>query len=225
MFEQGYFFDPSIVFGGSELSFNDSLKDKTLLFNKDLWVYHQVHLSGFSLIKKAFKQGQGSCKRDSQKSQPLSFKQEWAFVSQQNRDTKNSIYSHWYSYWYQMIFKLGYFWEMSLSNKKLPRPFHFLFVLLKSRWYFLKEYFIGKFLIGSLLRCRGLLWRALGYLWYGMGWFYGNILLFLFHHSPPMKAYYFSRYQYKTRIKPLLQKKTNPATPKSNPIKSFKTKA
>ena len=211
VFEQGYFFDSSIIFGGSELSFNDSLKDKTLLFNKDLWVYHQVHLKMLSLIKKAFKQGQGSFKRDSQKAQPLSFKQEWAFVS----GTKNSFYSTLY----QFIFKLGYFWEMSLLNKRLFPVFHFFFVILKSRWYFLKEYFISRYILSPLWFGLGYLWFGLGWLyghllryvlgplWYAMGWGYGNILLFLFHHSPPMKLYYFSRYQYKTRIKAFFQKK------------------
>ena len=57
------------------------------------------------------------------------------------------------------------------------------------------------------LRLYGKLLRLLRMLWYGLGWFYGTVLLFLFHHSPPMKLYYFSEYQYHKRIKPLLNKK------------------
>ena len=36
---------------------------------------------------------------------------------------------------------------------------------------------------------------------------YGRVLLSIFYHSPPMKIYYFSKYQYHNRIKPFLKKR------------------
>ena len=168
IFDQGYFFDPSIVFGGSELSFNDSLQSEILIFDKDLWVYHHLNLRAFSLIKKAFKQGQGSFKRDFKDGNPMPLKKMWTFMPE---DT-----SSFSSAFYHSSFKLGYFWKMSSKNKKGPQFFRFLFLVLKSRWYFLQ--YITAWLYGRLLRyfLGPMLKYCLGPLWYAVGWLYGRLL-------------------------------------------------
>ncbi len=65
--------------------------------------------------------------------------------------------------------------------------------------------------LGVLWFGLGWLWgrvflRALGVLWFGLGWIYGRALIPAFHHSPPMKIFYFSKYQYYKRIRPELLK-------------------
>ena len=42
-----------------------------------------------------------------------------------------------------------------------------------------------------------------------MGWLYGRVLVELLYRSPPMKMYYFMRYQYFQRIKPFLNRRKN----------------
>ena len=95
--------------------------------------------------------------------------------------------------------------------KLLRRSRQELLKLFRSLWYGLLRLFRRS--RQELLKLFKGLWYGLlklfRKLWYGLGWFYGTVLLFLFHHSPPMKLYYFSEYQYHKRIKPLLNKKRN----------------
>ena len=223
IFDKGFYFDPLIAFGGSEESFNEALRKEsyTLVYDKKLWVFHVLKLTVFSLIRKGFWQGFNSFEREYQQSQKIDkfqfMKKGWAFSF--------GAFT-FYSFTYNLCFKLGYFWGASFSEKKnfIFRFIYFVFLLLKSRLYFLKEYFLpwiyGSvflrlfggvwFVLGRLWYALGRLWYALGRLWYALGWFYGHILLFLFHHSPPMKIYYFTRYQYYKRIRPYLNKKNKP---------------
>ena len=263
VFDKGFYFDPSIVFGGSEEGFNQSLRDQAwnLLFMSELNVLHKLRISWLSFIKKSFKQGLGSVKSYSKlKSHKL--EDEWAFLYKDSYSVYSLVYS--------LFFKLGFFWGLSGLERQggLFKFLKFISLFLKSRWYFFKELFrkimgflygklllrpLGKlwyvlgWLYGSvflkglgvvwyvlgwlygkvlwpvyakfLLRPLGKLWYVLGWLygsvflkglgvvWYVLGWLYGKVFLFLFYHSPPMKIYYFSRYQYHKRIKPLLNKK------------------
>ena len=242
VFDKGYYFEPSIVFGGSEVSFNESIKKYGLLRDNSLGVYHYPQLKGLAFIKKSFKQGVGAFKNESQEEKE-SFHSKWAFFHGDNRS--------FYSFLYQFFFKIGYFWEASSSSQKVSlffKPIRFLFFIFKSRWYFFKKWFrwfygtvwsrflgvlwycVGWFYGKVLSRFLGVLWycvgwfygkvllhflygkvlsRFLGMLWYFVGWFYGKVILFLFYHSPPMKLYYFSEYQYQKRIKPFFTKKNN----------------
>ena len=181
IFEKGYYFDPAIVFGGSEESFNNSIKKYGLIRDENLWVYHHLQLKGFDFIKKSFKQGEGAFKNQFKNlKEEDSFDSEWAFF----HGDKQSFYS----FLYQFFFKIGFFWGASQKEDFL-KSFRFLFFILKSRWYW----------------CYGkVLSRLFGLLWYAVGWCYGKVLLFFFYHSPPMKIYYFSEYQYRKRIKPFL---------------------
>ena len=188
VFDMGYYFDPTIVFGGSEESFNSSIKKYGLIRDKNLWVYHHPQLKGFAFIKKSFKQGVGAFKNQS-KNLEESFDSKWAFL----HGDKQSFYS----FLYQFFFKMGYFWESSSSQKGglFFKSFRFLFLILKSRWYFLKNffvhwfygkvlsrgfgrvwYYVGWFYGKVLSRLIGVLWEALGKLWYVLGWVYGKVL-------------------------------------------------
>ena len=228
VFDKGFYFDPLIAFGGSEESFNQSLREQgwTLLYNEKLWVFHDVRLSGLAFIKKSFGQGLGSFKNLSRTESLKDMKRNWAFSSGE---------FSFYAFIYGLFFKLGYFWGTSFGRERnfILRIVHFIFLILKSRWYFLKDYILTRFygsvvlrlfgwlwyILGRLwyglgwfyghvfLRLFGWLWYILGRLWYGLGWFYGHVLLFLFHHFPPMKIYYFSKYQYDKRIKSFLDKR------------------
>ena len=223
VFDKGFYFDPLIIFGGSEESFNQSLKKEsyTLLYSEKLWVFHLIKLKWFSLAKKSFGQGFGLFTSRYQSGQTIqslqNMKTDWAFSV-----GKFSFYP----FIYTLFFKLGYFWGASFFIKKnfIFRFFYFVLLLIKSRLYFLKEYFIPRFygsvilrylgalwyvlwyVLGKLWYMLGKLWYMLGKLWYVLGWIYGHVLLFVFHHSPPMKVYYFSKYQYYKRIKPFLSK-------------------
>lgn len=189
VFDRGFYFDSSITFGGSEESFNQSLKEQgwTLLYSEKLWIFHIIQLNLFSLIKKSFQQGKGSFKNLNQSGALKDMKQNWAF-SYNNYSFPSFIYN--------LFFKLGYFWALSFNKRGsfIFRFFNFIFLLVKSRWYFITENLFIK-LFGSV-------WRFLG-------WLYGRVLLYIFHHSPPMKIYYFSEYQYHKRIKPMLKKLKN----------------
>ena len=47
-------------------------------------------------------------------------------------------------------------------------------------------------------------WEIVGARWAGC---MASVFLFIFHHSPPMKIYYFSEHQYHKRIKPFLARR------------------
>ena len=172
VFDKGFYFDSSIVFGGSEESFNRSLRAQgwTLLFMDKLSVLHKVRLSWPAFIKKSFKQGMGSAKSHTRE-EGYSLKDKWAFTHSENLSS--------YSLLYSVFFKLGFFWGLSQLGKQgfLMRFFKFIFLFLKSRWYFFKEYF-AKWLYGKLLwpMYSLLLLKPLGFVWYGVGWLYGKLL-------------------------------------------------
>ena len=203
VFDKGFYFDPLITFGGSEESFNQSLREQgwILLYNEKLWVFHDVQLSGLAFIRKSFMQGLGSFKNLRQTESLKDMKRNWAFSYGE---------FSFYAFIYGLFFKLGYFWGASFGREKnfILRIIYFIFLIFKSRWYFFKDYILMRFYGSVILRLFGWLWYGLGW-FYGhvLGWFYGHVLLFLFHHSPPMKIYYFSMYQYHKRIKPFLDKK------------------
>ena len=157
-------------------------------------------------------------KSDRQKEGLENIKKDWAFST--------GDFS-FYTFVYTLFFKLGYFWGASFYLRKnfLFRIFYFVFLLARSRLYFLRRYFLPRWLgwfyghvILGMLRVLGAVWygmgwfhghvilRMLGAVRYGMGWFYGHVFLFIFYHSPPMKIYYFTRYQYHKRIEPFLRK-------------------
>ena len=179
VFDRGFYFDSSIVFGGSEEGFNRSLRAQgwNLLFVDKLSVLHKVKLNWFSFVRKSFKQGLGSVKSYS-KTEKHSLKDKWAFLYKDSHSV--------YSLVYNVVFKLGFFWGLASLEKKgvIFQSFKFIFLFFKSRWYFIK-WFYGQ----VLLRPLGLLWyglgwfygqvllRPLGLLWYGLGWFYGQVLL------------------------------------------------
>jgi len=79
------------------------------------------------------------------------------------------------------------------------------------RIWFYVGWFYGYILVPlfyrSPLKVLGLIWFYVGLIWFYVGWFYGYILVPLFYRSPFMKIYYFSRYQFYKRIKPLLHKR------------------
>ena len=226
IFDKGYYFDSRIVFGGSEISFNDSIREYGLLFDESLWVYHYLAAGGFSFIKKSFQQGKGSFTNSSENKMSWSFEKEWAFSHGDN--------TSYYSFLYHFFFKMGRFWGYSSSKSLFVRTIQFLFFVLKSRLYYMLRLGISR-LYGKALWLRGkALWLRGKALWlygkvifmigwlygrvllwlYGkvifmMGWLYGRALLPLFYHSPPMKLYYFSRYQYYKRISPIFWKKKN----------------
>ena len=130
IFEKGYYFDPAVVFGGSEESFNNSIKKYGLIRDENLWVYHHPQLKGAAFIKKSFKQGAGAFKNQSKNlKEEDSFDSKWAFFHGDKRS--------FYSFLYQFFFKIGYFWEASQKGGFL-KGFRFLFFILKSRWYFFK---------------------------------------------------------------------------------------
>lgn len=209
IFDRGFYFDPLISFGGSEESFNQSLREQgwTLIYSEKLWVFHVIKLGLLSLIRKSFKQGEGLFKNRYKSGQTMeslkNIQKDWAFLNDQ---------FSFYSFIYTLLFKMGYFWGASFFIKKnsLFRFFYFVFLLVKSRFYFLKEYvFLRGF--GALWYVLGWIYgsvflRSFGALWYVFGWLYGHVFLFIFHHSPPMKLYYFSEYQYHKRIRPFFNK-------------------
>ena len=192
VFDKGFYFDPSIIFGGSEKGFNQSLREQgwTLLFMDKLSVTHNLKLDLTDFIKKSFKQGQGSIKTQSKK-EHSSLKGEWAFLHKDNHS--------FYSFLYNLFFKIGFFWEIASQGKKgkVFQVFRFIFLFFKSRWLFFRDYFAKWFYGSVLLRFLGVLWygvgwlygkilwpfytavmlKPLGKLWYGLGWFYGSVLL------------------------------------------------
>ena len=177
VFDKGFYFDSSIVFGGSEESFNRSLRAQgwTLLFVDKLSVLHKVRLSWPAFIKKSFKQGMGSAKSHTRE-EGYSLKDKWAFTHSENLSS--------YSLLYSVFFKLGFFWGLSELGKQgfLLSFFKFVFLFLKSRWYFLKEYFVKWFYGHIVLRVSGWIYgrvvlRLLGVIWYVLGWFYGRVVL------------------------------------------------
>ena len=216
VFDKGFYFDPSISFGGSEESFNQSLKDQgwSLVYSEKLWVFHAIRLSWFSFVKKSLKQGMGLARNRCQQSQKKwkdlrDIQKDWAFFSGESLSL--------YSFVYMLCFKLGYFWELSFLTKQsgVFRFFSFILLIVKSRWYFFKEYVFLKALGGLwyvLGGVYGYVLKALGKLWYVSGWIYAHVLLFIFYRSPPMKIYYFSVYQYHKRIKPFFNKIKNGKT-------------
>ena len=95
VFEKGYNFDSTIVFGGSEESFNDSIKEYGLIRDRNLWVYHDPQLKGFAFVKKSFQQGVGAFKNQFLKlEEEESFDSKWVFLQ---RDIK-SFYSFLYRF-------------------------------------------------------------------------------------------------------------------------------
>ena len=193
VFDKGFYFDSSIIFGGSEESFNQALIKQgwTLLFIDKLSCLHNVQLNWLLFIKKSFKQGIGSVKNHSKTEDLYSLKKDWAFLHGNN----TSIYF----FAYNLFFKLGFFWALSSVEQKslLFRSLKFIFLFLKSRLYFFKEHIV-KWLYGNIiLKTLGKLWfaigwlygqlflktfvklilRPLGTLWFATGWLYGNIIL------------------------------------------------
>lgn len=65
VFEKGLNFDPTIVYGGSELSLNRKIVhfEMGLLFCDDLVVEHRSHLGLGSFLKKAYYQGKGASRQ------------------------------------------------------------------------------------------------------------------------------------------------------------------
>ena len=159
IFDKGYYFDPRIVFGGSEISFNDSIKDYGLLFDESLWVYHCLAVGGFSFIKKSFQQGKGSFTNSSENKMSWSFDKEWAFSHGDN--------ASYYSFLYQFFFKMGRFWGYSSSKNLFVKTIQFLFFIFKSRLYYMLR-------VGGISRLYGkALWLY--------GWLYGRLLLPLYY--------------------------------------------
>ena len=178
VFDKGFYFDPSIVFGGSEEGFNRSLRAQgwTLLFVDKLSVFHNIKLSWSSFIKKSFKQGLGSAKAYT-KEEGYSLKGKWAFLYQDSHSS--------YSLVYNLFFKLGFFWGVSAQGRKgkFFQLIRFIFLFFKSRWYFFRDYFAKWFYGRVLLRFLGNTWyvagwllRFLGAVWYVVGWLYGKVL-------------------------------------------------
>ena len=181
-FDKGFCFDPLISFGGSEESFNRSLREQgwALLYRENLWLFHALRLGWPAFIKKSFKQGLGLFKNRSQTKENLwSLKKDWAFLT----GSEKGIYSLAYA----VFFKLGYFWALASMGKESPlfRLARFAFLIVKSRWRFFKDYFIKRLYGRVFLRLFGGLWYALGWLygsvflrlfgvlWYALGWLYG----------------------------------------------------
>ncbi|MDE0092756.1 MAG: glycosyltransferase family 2 protein, partial [Oligoflexia bacterium] len=166
VFDRGFYFDPLISFGGSEENFNRALRGQgwTLLFVEKLSVLHRIKLNWFSFIKKSFKQGFGSVKSQFKEKKLYNLKGEWAFW---HGDTVSI-----YSFIYNLFFKLGFFWGLASLEKRgfIFRSVKFVFLFLKSRWYFFKEYFV-KWFYGQFLL------KPLGALWYVLGWLYGKVLV------------------------------------------------
>ena len=138
-----------------------------------------------SSIKNSFKQGINSVKNYSQEDYIL--KERRTFLHKDGHSV--------YSLFHNLLFKSGAFWK--LAELRVKKYFKRYFIAkLKIKKYF-KRYFIAELKIKKYFKR------------YFMDWFYGRVLIFLFHHSPPMKLYYFSKYQYHKRIKPWLSKKRN----------------
>ncbi len=194
VFDRGFNFNPSIVFGGAEESFNQSLIEQgySLLNIERLWVFHKIKLGFFSFLAKSFQQGLGLFKNRQSKQSIKSLRnieKEWAFFAGSETD--------FFLYFYSLFFKLGYFYGLAGGKFLGGRFFRFVFLLLKSRFYFFKQkrffghlYFVMGWIYGSiLLRGLGLLWfvigwlygsvllRGLGFLWFVIGWLYGSVLL------------------------------------------------
>ncbi|MBC6416107.1 MAG: glycosyltransferase [Bdellovibrionales bacterium] len=213
VFDRGFYFNPYIIFGGSEESFNNSIKDLGLLFDKNLWVYHRPKVKGFVFIKKSFQQGRGSFKNRFQFKTLDFLKEEWAFL--------HGNHTSYYSLLYQFFFKMGYFWEYSSSRKKgfLFKTIRFIFILLKSRWYFFRQKVLlpligklivpifGKLIVPIFYKSLWVYGKLIVPIFYKSLWVYGKLIVPIFYKSPPMKVYYFSRYQYYKRIKPIFKKK------------------
>ncbi len=187
IFDKGFSFDSQILFGGAEESFNRLLIENgyELLFFKNLYVYHIVKLDFLEFMKKSFLQGAGSFKNRYDAGQSLKrltdMKKEAAFSIES---------SSFFSFIYNVFFKLGYFWSASLFKTGkffLFRFVYFLFLIMTSRLVLIREHIV---------------FRYVGY----MGQFYGHVLIPIFHKSPPMKIYYFTKYQFDKRIKPLFRK-------------------
>ena len=175
VFDKGFCFDPTIVFGGAEESLNNLLK-KTghkLYFDENLFVFHTPKLNFPSFIKKSWQQGMGLLKNRLSAGQKLSalqdIKKEWAFFS-----GKVSFYSLLHS----LFFKLGYFWSLSQLRKKsfVPGPVRFIKLILKSRLLFIKEYAMGWIWGHIFIKTLGTLYKTLGLIWFAIGWLWGHIL-------------------------------------------------
>ena len=199
VFDRGFYFDPLIIFGGAEESFNQSLQEAgwTLLYSQALWVFHRVNINWLSFIRKSFRQGLGSFKNRL----PSDKKRKGLF-------NQNSFFSRGFSFYafvYNLFFKAGYLWgfSSSVAGKSLVfRFFYFLFLIAQNRWSYLSKFvryntswiyghfvlrFLGQvwFALGwiyghLLLKLFGWIWFALGQIWFAMGWIYGHLLLKLF---------------------------------------------
>ena len=134
VFDRGFYFDSTIVFGGSELGFNKSLRLQgwNLSYEDRLSVLHKLSLSWNSFIRKSFKQGLGSVKSDTRPSSD-SLKEEWAFFY------KKAFSS--YSLVYNMFFKLGFFWGLAgLKQGRVSARFiRFIFFIYKKPLVFFKR--------------------------------------------------------------------------------------
>ena len=155
VFDKGFYFDPLIAFGGSEESFNESLREEswTLVYDRELWVFHVVRLTMFSLIKKSFWQGFNSFERE----HAHSGKEKWEFLKKEWAFSFGSF--SFYSFTYNLGFKLGYLWGASFSKKKnfIFKFIYFIFLIFKSRFYFVKEYLFPR-LYGCFFE---VVWQAL----------------------------------------------------------------
>ena len=207
VFDRGFVFDPSITFGGSEESFNQLLIEQgwSLLYNEKLYVWHFVHLKARELAKKSFMQGLGAFKNRLQKQntkanwmeaknqkshqktkadkQLYDSEKEWAYVGEGEFSLSSLLYG--------FFFKLGLFYGLALYKKKHPalRALYLIYLILKSRLYFVKKYLLGWLYGNTLLKPLGKVWFSLGWLygntllkplgkiWFSLGWLYGNTLL------------------------------------------------
>ena len=173
VFDKGFCFDPSIAFGGSEESLNQFLEKcgHKIGFDDSLYVFHNLKMGVFSLIKKSWRQGKGLLTNrliEGQNAKSLrDMKSEWAFFPE-----GGSIYFLIYS----LFFKLGYFWSLSLLTQKSfsVRGLRFLKLLLKSRLFFVSEHIFAKY--APWLWGRVIL-RFMGWMWYYAGWFWGRVIL------------------------------------------------
>ena len=185
VFEKGFAFDPRIVFGGSEESFNRLLTDNgyRLMLFRDLDVWHIIHVNALTLAKKGFYQGAGRFRNQRSADRVMDMKKQAVFIplSTVGKGRNRAVY--------HLFFKLGYFWAVSSEKFKgfvLFRFFYFLFLILKSRWVVVSG--AVRFYLGSL---------------YGL-------LVRLYYLSPPAKIYYIFKYQWFKRIHPRLRKNKKP---------------
>lgn len=189
VFRKGFVFDSEIIFGGSEIGFNNELRSfgyKLGSFSS-LNVSHLVSDSVYSFLKKSFQQGQGYwvnlVNESGAESTEKDLLETHKFIFPKNGreildEAKGLQRLYWYLY--HLFFKFGFWWKSGGDKNIAPR------------WFLLLKLFLGQTVFKKLNNVFRKLNNAF-------------VILVLrlcarLRGSKLMKPYYFCEYQFKKRV-------------------------